>query len=308
MRTPFLQIENDEERQEPARDAELHEAVGQEHAGGASALHVHDGELQVVDDARQHKHRGAVEEGAVDAEHHFLADGVHDVAHHRDGGDDGDGLVHKGEVVAVDVAARLDARVLVYHHVVSPLGKGQKERQQKRHQYNPVGQVYACSHAAHHDAQHKAGGDDKDVDHGDALQPHAIGDVHHVVESQQRPHAATASRRQQEHGGARQKQHCGHQRVARSHRHGTAGYGPQPLLGMQAVGLAVVDVVEAIDGTGGKAVGRKRRHAGQQAVGLKHPPVEKQRQEDEEILHPLVGAEKEEEVLHHRGMRFRLIW
>jgi hypothetical protein len=67
---------------------------------------------------------------------------------------------------------------------------------------------------------------------------------------------------------------------------------------MEAVGRCIVDVVEAVDAAGGETIGEEHENGRPEIDRLEEVTAKKQGQDHKEVLHPLVGPEKEDCVFH----------
>ena len=189
--------------------------------------------------------------------------GVHDIAHQCDRRRDGDGLVYEGKVVPYRVLARRLSRLVHAQNVVAPLGERQEKREQEGHQHKPLARhdVGGISSGKH--SQHEAEGHNAHVDDGILFQLCAIAKVHDVVEQQHAAHPEHMCGVAQQGGdGACQQQRQRHERTRRAHGHGSRGQRTAALDGVAAVGLNVVDVVEAVHRRGHEAVRDERKHRG----------------------------------------------
>ena len=90
----------------------------------------------------------------------------------------------------------------------------------------------------------------------------------------------------------------GHERVGLALRDESGGDGALALYGVAAVGFDVDKVVEAIDAAGGEAEGQKREEGREEPLRVEQTTPEEQRQEDEEVLDPLLGTDEAEERGH----------
>ena len=131
-----------------------------------SPLLVYHSYLYVAQQSHQHEDTCEIEMLGVEMLYHLRTYRVHDVAHKRYRGSDGDGLVDEGKVVAARILAWRLARLLHSQHIVASLGKTHEERDEESHQHNPLAQSNIGGHTACQEAKHKAEGNDADVDDG----------------------------------------------------------------------------------------------------------------------------------------------
>ena len=72
---------------------------------------------------------------------------------------------------------------------------------------------------------------------------------------------------------------------------------------MVAVGVYVHDVVVAVNGRRHETVGEECERHEFYRVEVEELATEKHRDEDEEVLYPLLGARKAQNVLYHNVLR-----
>ena len=305
----ILQVNDYQEGQEPTEDDELGGTVAQDDLRGVAALLVDDGNLDVAQQADEDEDGGEVEVVRAEVGRDLGRDGVHDVADERDGAGDGDGLVDERQVVARGVAARCLTGVLHAKHIVAALGKGEEQREQERHEHNPLRERGARGQTTGENAQDEAESHDADIEDGVVLELGTVGEVQEPVEKDDGSLTPAPSPKgegsrwpyqkgQEADGQHGEDEEQGHERVGLTLRDESGGDGALALYGVAAVGLDVDEVVEAIDAAGGEAEGQKREEGRDEALRVEQTTPEEQRQEDEEVLDPLLGSDEAEERGH----------
>ena len=94
----------------------------------------------------------------------IIADRVHDVANHCNGGNKGNDLIHEFKVVAIYISAHHRCGVGIDNHIVASFRKCKKEGEEKGHEYNPMGDIDAGGKTSYQHAQYEADSNDEYVD------------------------------------------------------------------------------------------------------------------------------------------------
>lgn len=149
--------------------------------GGAAAEAEDDHVLKIAQQPSQNPTARQIDIAGSHALNHLWRHSVHDVAHHRDGSDDGCGLVDERLVVARDGDSRLRARLFIEAEIIVSLGEGQEQRHEECQHHQPVGYPDACRQTADKHSHHESDGDNCHVENRELFQFDAIGDVHQPV-------------------------------------------------------------------------------------------------------------------------------
>ena len=137
--------------------------------------------LQIAQQACQYPTACQVDISGPHALNHLWRHGVHDVAHHRDGSDDGCGLVDERLVVARDGDSRLRARLFIEAEIIVALGEGQEQRHEECQHHQPVGHPDVCRQTADKHSHHESDGDNCHVENRELFQFDTVGNVHQPV-------------------------------------------------------------------------------------------------------------------------------
>ena len=230
---------------------------------------------------------------------HLWRNGVHDVADEGHRTRDGNGLIDERQVVARRIATRSLTRLLHTEHVVAALGKREEQRQQERHQHNPLAEHHTCGKTAGKDTQHKAEGYDADIDDSMVFQFGTISQIEQPIEKDDEgyPHPSFSDNwdvdcGQQADGQHGEQEHQSHEAIGLTNADESCGNRTMALHGMATIGLHIDKVVKAIDARRGKAEGDKRQDGRQQIGAMKQITTKEQRQEHEEVLDPLFGTDE----------------
>ena len=88
---------------------------------------------------------------------HLWRHGVHDVANQSHAPHNADSRIKERNVVSVNIFASFRSGFLEQHHIVSSLGQSEEEREQERHQDNPLRKPDASCEATRQNTKHEAG-------------------------------------------------------------------------------------------------------------------------------------------------------
>ena len=212
-----------------------------EHLRRTATAKVDNRNLQIAYNSRKNEYRSEIEIFASPFKtcHNVGANGVHDVANHRNSSHDAYGLVHKVEIVGGNVFAREHACLFVDSHVVAAFGECQKQSKQERHEHNPVRDEDACGKSADKNAQHETDRNDKHVDYGNLLEPQAVGDVHNEVDADNDGNFCPPFADEEDCGKRNSQTDCG-KCPTESRAYSAGGYRTATFLGVTAVGFGAL--------------------------------------------------------------------
>ena len=171
----------------------------------------------------------------------------------------------------------------------------QIEGQREHSEIEPVGNDDLREDRAVDNAQHKSCRQDRNVDDRHILEPKAVGQIEQEIRRQQR------SRRRMKHRriGDRcddQKHHSQH--PCALHRHRPGSDRPLAFCRMQAVLVAVADVVDDVDRRSRRAKRHKTQHTSAELGRLKELAAGDQRREHEQVFHIMMNAHQLEITGH----------
>lgn len=137
--------------------------------------------LQIAQQPSQYPTARQIDIAGPHALYDLWRHGVHDIAHHRDGGDDSCGFVDKCLIVSRNRDTRFHARLFVEAVIIVTLGEGQEQRHEECQHHQPVGHPDVCRQTADKHSHHESDGDNCHVENRELFQFDAVGNVHQPV-------------------------------------------------------------------------------------------------------------------------------
>ena len=179
---------------------------------------------------------------------------------------------------------------------VPPLAEAQEQRQQDGAGQQPVADRYPDHQSARHGAQHETHRNRHHVEDDEVLEPAGICHLQrHVRCGRPTERRLKPERRRQ---AAAHEDRGPDQR--RTDRQRAGGDRPPRFQRVLPIGREIRDVVEEIDGSGQRAKNQKGRQRERDGGRVEQTARENERRENDEVLGPLTGPERDEHA-HHRG-------
>ena len=177
----LLQIDNHEERGDPAEDAELDEVILDEAFSGGTAEAENNHVLEIAQKTCKNPTTGEIDITCTHSLDDLWRHGVHDVANQCDRSNDCSSLVDESLIVTSNRNTRFRARLFIDPIVIVALGESQEKRYKECHHHQPMGNPDIRCHTTHQHSHHKTNGDNRHIEDSILLQPDTIGNIHQPI-------------------------------------------------------------------------------------------------------------------------------